>query len=153
MQIKVTLSKSFPLHQSYPIHTNLRITRHIIVNEEKRPWWPLCWLKIKFCYHHRIGKLMCFSQMIKPGFRKCQCPHPWPWQYQGTPLRCQCSICQWQESLPPLHPHLGAKNNFIFLIDQWTEQSTLMMGSAPLTYLMVRPGYLLGRSLLMNAAT
>ena len=28
-----------------------------------------------------------------------------------------------------------------------------MMGSAPRTYLMVRPGYLLGRSLLMNAAT
>ena len=28
-----------------------------------------------------------------------------------------------------------------------------MIGSAPLTYLMVRPGYLAGRSLLMNAAT
>ena len=30
---------------------------------------------------------------------------------------------------------------------------TLMMGSAPLTYLIVSPGYLAGRSLLMNAAT
>jgi len=34
-----------------------------------------------------------------------------------------------------------------------SSSSSLMIGSAPLTYLMVRPGYLAGRSLLMNAAT
>ena len=39
-------------------------------------------------------------------------------------------------------------------IDHWSNRNlTLMIGSAPLTYLMVRPGYLAGRSLLMNAAT
>jgi len=34
-----------------------------------------------------------------------------------------------------------------------SSSSSLMMGSAPLVYLMVSPGYLAGRSLLMNAAT
>ena len=34
-----------------------------------------------------------------------------------------------------------------------SSSSSLMMGSAPLTYLMVRPGYRAGRSLLIKAAT